>query len=999
MNRTLVPLYHRMLRSRLVSERLFGQPRLLDRLLRIRPLSALILAAPALALCLWYLALAVASHYRHAAEVELEAGVPERLTAELVQLHLHDRLSADLRRLTTPEPTGQSPLPTYGLVVADRDLKQLDRSLPPDDGKAYYVPAYLTRNNRVYEVQVRYRGSKPWHWNYPQKSWKVRMKGARELGGLSTFNFINTPDPVPFSEQMMLDVAREQGLLSPDYFPVRLLLNRAYLGVYFFETQPTAGLLRRAHRAPGNVYSGSDAPVDPKTGVSALWQSTAHWKRVAAAKDGLLDSGADIEALINQVNFASALEFADFAQRTLDVAKFALFDALDVVFGNNQHDYANNHKLYFDPYRGRFEPIVTELRDTKHERVLNRAENPLLLRLKQLPSYLPLRDRLVYELLSGACSPRAMRARSRRLVKQLEPDQIRDPYWDAYEQLPAMGDYFRHLVRPMDRAKQARAAEARLREYEQRVAFVRSVLEHTDVRLELHSLPAAPRAFSKPATPAEPPSSKPRQALPVAAAIDVTVNGESGVKLRELVLSWSEQCRPNRWRLYTDQDLNDDLDPSRDRVLAEDLRPDQRASVGLELTSGVLLESAEPSPDRGTVRAVPEPRRYRFFVASADCAPTRARVAVSNLATGSTLTLEAADVPNVAAAPRVQLACADGRYRLEPGQRSAHPWCYPNPTARAVTLGPGAVDVPETRVFRSNESVTILPGTTFRLGEHASLVFYGRLDARGQIGNPIRFEPAARHWGGVALQGPGTSGSRLEYAELREGCHPTVGLTHFPGMLDIQDTNKVELSHVTLVNNHDSESALHIAYASDTVVRDSTFGDAPVDALAVDMSAVQLDGLTVANAARNGIDLRGAHAELRRARLVGCRGVALSADMATDLSLRDSLLATAGQGIVLQGSSTASLDGVLLYRNGVGARVEPEPDPDAGPSRLSGTVLYAVRCAQAISLPGRRHTTLERVAEQIENGALEALRTGVLGLRDWTSLDAWVDSLSRGEAP
>jgi hypothetical protein len=984
-----------MLRSRLVSEPLFGQPRLLDRVLRIRLLSAVILSAPALALCVWYLGLAVAGHYRHAAEVALETGAREPLTAELIQLHLHDRLTADLRRLSIPEPTGESPLPTYGLVVADRDLKQLDRLLPPGDGEAYYVPAHLTRGSQVYEVQVRYRGNKPWHWNYPQKSWKVRMKGARELDGLGTFNFINTPDPMPFSEQMMLDIARDQGLLTPDYFPVRLLLNRTYLGVYFFETQPGEGVLHRAGRAPGNVYSGGDAPLDPRTGISALWQSAAHWKKVASAEDSLLDGGADLEALLNQVNFASALEFADFAARTLDLDKFALFDALDVVFGNNQHDYAKNHKLYFDPYRGRFEPIVTELRDTKHEPELNRTENPLLLRLKQLPSYLPLRDQLVWELLDGACSPRAMRARTRQLLEQLEPDQLRDPYWDAYDQLPPMGDYYRHLVRPMDRARQARAADAKLREYGQRVAFLRSVLEPTDVHAELRSAPTA----LGPADSSQSPRPEPTRGVPVAVAVDVTVGSESGVVLQELLPSWSEQCRPDGWRLYADQDLDDALDPSRDRVLATELPPDRRASVGLALTSGVRLDPTRPNPDRGSVRAGPEPRRYRLFVASTACRPTRVALTVSNLTTGSRLALEAADASSAAAAPLAQLHCGDGRYRLEAGQRSAHPWCYPELAARATTLGPGVVTVPETRVFGRHESVTVLPGTTFRLADNASLVFYGRLDARGQPGRPIRFEPAAQRWGGVALQGSGTSGSRLEYAELRGGRRPTLGLTHFPGMLDIHDTRDVELSHVTFVNNHNSDEALHVADVADTVLRDATFRDAPVDAIVIDGSTLEIDDLTVSNAARDCVHLHGTHAELRRARLVACRRSALSADAAARLTVRDSLFATAGQGLVLRGGSTASVDRVLLYRNGVGVRIEPESDTDANTSWLSGNGLYAVRCKQSLAFPGKRRKALDRVAEQIETGALEALRAGVLGLRDWSDLDERVARVSRGETP
>ena len=89
----------------------------------------------------------------------------------------------------------------------------------------------------------------------------------------------------------------------------------------------------------------------------------------------------------------------------------------------------------------------------------------------------------------------------------------------------------------------------------------------------------------------------------------------------------------------------------------------------------------------------------------------------------------------------------------------------------------------------------------------------------------------------------------------------------------------------------------------------------------------------------------------------------------------------------------------MLYRNGVGVRIEPESDTDANTSWLSGNGLYAVRCKQSLAFPGKRRKALDRVAEQIETGALEALRAGVLGLRDWSDLDERVARVSRGETP
>jgi hypothetical protein len=958
-------LYHWLLRKRVLSEPHFGQPSLLYRLIRMHFSSALVVSLPALTMCLWYAGMAVMAHVRQDAML----GAQEPLTADLFQLHLHDRLAGDWRRLQMPEPLGKSPLPTYGLVLNNDKLDQLGARLPPDDGAAYYVDAQLSHAGRVYQVQVRYRGGKPWHWAHPQKSWKIRVRGEDLLDGRATFNFINTPEVVPFEEDIILDVARDQGLLAPDYFPFRLLLNQAYLGVYFFEAQPDEGLLRGAQRVPGSIYSGNEAPIDPKTGVSSLWRSAKYWTKVDGP--GPEDS-TELEALIGAVNQASPQAFAAFASRYLDLEQFGRFDALDVVFGCNQHDFHQNHKLYFDPYRGRFEPIAWNFRGADHDPEFNRTENPLLLRLKQLPAYLSLRNRKVYELIRGGASPAAVSDRTHGLLATLAADQARDPYWDAYELLPSMGAYYHQLLRPMTRELQGFAAEVRLHTYRQRARYLLDAIERQEISAALA------------------PNQK-------AAILEVTVGGNSGYRLNTVRPEWPEDCAPESWRLFADTSLDGELDQATDRALGAEQPGQTPARAELELYPGVRFEARRPHPYRGKVKAAPDARRYRLFVTSDRCQPHRVRLAGISLVTLQPFEIEAS-VGSPAELPARSEACQSS-YREEPGQVSPHPWCYSDRVPETVRLGPGVVELAETRVFGAEQSVVIAPGTTFRLGSGVSLIFYGHLDARGTSAEPIRFEPLDGRWGGLALQGPATAGSRLAYLELASGTRPEAGLAHFPGMVNVHDSRDIELAHVRLARNRHSDDALHVAYVKDFKLEDATFAETAADAVTLEYTTATLDRLRVVQAGGNGLGLTGSTVELTRSELVKWVGSGIVAGHRSEVTARDSLLTGGKYGVVLKDGSSASLRGVLLYRNEVGVRLEPVSRWHTKAARMSAGTVHAVGCGEQVQVAGQSGKTVGNVAGELADPELETLRQQVLALSDWQALDSKISELGRAGGP
>jgi|GEM_PF-1002158 len=972
----LARVYDWMLRRRLIHEPQWGQPGFAQRLIRIRLASALVLSLPAIVVCVWYSLIALTAHVGHKAELNLQ----EPLTPALFQLHLHDRLMRDWQRLRMPEPKRKSVLPTLGLALEGNRLDELDSRLPPDDGAGFYVDGFLIRNNRAHEVQVRYRGGKYWHSRHPQKSWKVRVKDGKAVGGFETFSLLNPPEAVPFEEQLILEIARERGLITPEHFPVRLLLNKDYMGVYFFEGQPDAGLLRRAGRAEGSVYSGSEAPIDTESGVSLLFRSADYFTKVANGVHQQLGDRSDLGALLKAVNDSTVGEFAEYASRHLDVAKFAEFDALDVMFGCNQHDFGDNHKLYFDPYRGRFEPIGWNYRGCKHENAFNRTENPLLLRLKQLPGYLTHRNRSVYQLAKGVAAPESLRERIGTLLDKLQADQTRDPHWDAHQLLPPMTPYYAQLLRPLTRELQGIAIETRLRGLRMRQRYVTS-------RLERHEVSAMLSSPSKPAQGTD------AAGLPQAYTLDITVAGDAGYRVSKLEPHWGHGCTPPYWQLFADTQLDDRLDPRADESLSGERIEARFATLSVEVYPGVRFESRRVHPTRGRLRAVSDARRYRLFLRAPRCEPAGATLLVENLVTGATNQLNAAVHPQRQA--HEPDACVE-RYREEAGYSSPHPWCLPRPRSELIHVGPGLVHIEQTHVFAEHQNVVIAPGTTLRMGSGASLIFYGPLDASGSPERPIRFEPLGQTWGGVVLQGPGTTGSRLSHVQFADGTRPDSDGTSWPGVVNIHDTERVTVEHCLLDRSPRARLGFHLASVQQFEARRFRVAQIGGNAIEIEHSTAMLERLAVTATTRGGLVATGSKVVLKDSRIADAGACAISARRASILTVQDTLVAKSGCGLEAVEASTLDQQRVLLYRDNVGARLESNDDRFPGKAHLKGGVLHAVDCKVPFEVEAKRQKLEQRVITQLQQSDLEFLRTQVLEIPGWDALDKAIAGLVMG---
>ena len=949
----------------------YGRPRLLLRLWQLRLGHGLALVAPALVICAWYAGAAALSHERY----DRAIGEEQPLTADIFHIHLHDLLSRDLRRLTAPQLGDETGLPSLNLHLSNADLDALNENVPPKEGKAAYVGGVLERRGDYYDVDVRYRGRRHMHWLNAQKSWKVRVRGGAFLGGLGTFVFINTPDPMPFDELIVMDLAREQGILTPEYHPFQLQLNNAPMGIHFFSAQPDEGLLRNSQRIPGSLYSGNGAPVDEASGVSLLWQHPKYWKKVAARLGikGAMKDSSELDQLLDMVNDADDLEFTRFAKAHVDLGRFALFDALDVIFGGAQHDFDSNHKLYFDPYKARFEPIAWNFRGWDHRRAVNRTENPIQIRLKGIPGYLLMRNRIVLDLLDGDCSPEELRSRIEGLLETLAPAQRADPFWDAYHLLPRMDRYHWQLVRPMDEERQALVLESRYNLITKRAEYLRKELTSGDLTVAPWKVPGAADLT----------------------AVDLDISGGGGVRLAGLSASWPEGCTPGRWSLTADTNL--DRTPLGDRELGAASGADAEIWLGLELLSGIHLEARTPNRKRGTVRVAPHARRYRLYIHGGGCVPERVRLRAVDLLTEATVTREATPGEKSALPPGAEFPCDTKAPPGAQGYMSIHPWCHPASPTGLVQLGPGRVRIGGTQVYQPDQRVEIRAGTELVMAGGAALVFLGPVLAEGTEDAPIHIRGS--DWGGVALQGPGTEGSRLSHVHIEGAGTPEWGLGAFPGMLNLHDTRDLTINDLHLADARGVEDVLHVAYVDELAMNRIRIDDAPSDGMDLEFCSGRITGLTVLDSGDEAIDLMGARITVEDAVLAGFGGSGISAGEETRLRLRNSLVSGGPAGVLVKNASRVRLRDVHLADAKVALDLKHMSPRYTGDARARTKRVHVSDCPIAGNSDRPWKPDIPSLKGAPDGDDLEDLRDRVLGIETWDDLEDRLTELREGGTP
>ena len=791
--------------------------------------------------------------------------------------------------LTFAPPVVADDVEEIRLTIDGRHIGSLNSNLP-ESGKSKYYRAQLEIGGQTHRVKTRYVGDNHWHWLYPQKSWKIKTSANDPIRDRSVFFIKNTPTPV-FEDHIANQMALEIGLIVPDVTPVKLFVNGAYSGLFHWQDVADESILRRFRRMPGSIYSGdgvSDSAYD-KDGVSQLFADEKQWVKVASRNAEQLEDRSDIEALIMMINHPDPKAFRAFADDYIDLDQFARFTALDRLLGGEHHDYTHNHKIYFDPYKGRFEPIEWDVAWwLTYGRIagLDQCLNPMLTRVREQPELELLIQRALLDLWKRY-PPEELDARVDRAAALGRGALAADGFRDVRE----------HRGSSRLRLEQMHSCHFSMKTFESRVFNLKLdyVKRHgwlgerlADSVLELQTTTPAAGA----------------------ATLNLRSSGLVGQKLRQLTATTNAPYVD----LIRDRNHNGVIDAD-EQPFARVQSNDGAAVFALHelVLPGLKKDSAtrgHPSMF-GMFTLVPSSLRYSYFVR-----PSAGRIDSVELLANNAVTDEEVTVVTVA------------QLRDPEPTISFHPWNLPPPPPQnTMEIGPGVVTLDKNVLIGSETSVTILPGTTIRLQPDVSIEIRGKITAKGTADQPIRFMPATngKPWGVLALHGKGTKGSSFSHCEWRDGSTAHLRMVLRTGMVSIIDTEDITLSNCYIGKNHVGDDALHFGYVKGGEVRECEFEGARSDAFDIDITEdVHIVGCVFHHSGNDALDLMTSKVKVSDCHFHDAGDKGISVGEATTLHLYSSKFERCVTGIEIKDNSFAHVDpstrildcptGVNLYR-------------------------------------------------------------------------------------
>ncbi len=274
---------------------------------------------------------------------------------------LEDMIRNTYHRLPRPlaEPwLERSGLPVYELRIAPRNLQRI-RDMAEQVTAAEistgvrrdYLPAQFRVGDRWIDIEVKPRGLYEYHYAPERVSLRLKFPKNHYFEGKRQINISNVYDKgLTIDVTTNWELARHDILTWDSRFLV-LKINGEVVGVFQETEQFGQSITDRANRAEGFVFGGRDrwetVPYQvfgPEEGLG--WEKAKRaLERFWACADQIDDDPGEGPC---DWEFASAY---------LDVEKFARATAMSTLLGS-KHAWSNgNIRLYYDPARGKLEPI------------------------------------------------------------------------------------------------------------------------------------------------------------------------------------------------------------------------------------------------------------------------------------------------------------------------------------------------------------------------------------------------------------------------------------------------------------------------------------------------------------------------------------------------------------------------------------------------------------------------------------------------------------------
>src|SRR3989338_10098931 len=298
-------------------------------------------------------------------------------------------------------------LPTYELIISEKDQKELDDSLPKDFMNVVYsnkvwVPAKFIYDGKTYDVKVRYRGDNAVHWNAPKKSYLVNFKSDDLFKGIKRLSFIIIDDRHFVLEQLNNKRAKKLSLFVPDSWFGNLKINGKKHGLYFIIESWSQEMLAKAELPDETNFYSDFGEEDLIPEVLALrnygiWDNLDRWTKLVNYGKLNFQHYTEVKQLLTLLNQTSDQDFYQQIFNLIDQNNFYAWQIhQELIHSNHQTD---DVRLYFSNTSGKFYFIPWDLGNTDPSFEIE-LYGRLAKRIFSNPVYLSEKNKRLYQYLS-----------------------------------------------------------------------------------------------------------------------------------------------------------------------------------------------------------------------------------------------------------------------------------------------------------------------------------------------------------------------------------------------------------------------------------------------------------------------------------------------------------------------------------------------------------------------------------------------------------------------
>ena len=719
------------------------------------------------------------------------------------------------------------------LILSESEVARLEAHMPQSGFD--YVKGRLLINGKIQKAKVKYRGDTFYRWAWDKKSMRIKTTKNNLLDGLRYSNLLAPRTKEQLNNHLSYRLANIMGLVAPATEIVRLFVNGEDRGVHIKVEQINELTLRRHRLMPGDIYRGEIIGKDKFRGsnVTSLFNSTGVWDKVAINNHFDENAIAPLTMLIDLINRGSNSDAQAKLSEIMDMAVWGRYSAYETLTQSTHADDIHNWRLYFDPWRGKFLPVVWDTMGW-HDQLRRASYKPEIIASSLMETmfnngdFIRARSLALQQFFASGKDELFLRE-VRQTIRTMEKEIVSDPFLN-----PPDPDAVKHHMWRLEQVI------ADVFDKNRRFLFEDDLIDYGHYVLHNPDLKTAWE--------------------------------DSG----EDLYSWGEA----HWNTVGHKEIRPDS-PAIPHLRYTYARRTLELSIASKHPLGVLkLGYDRPITVKPRVEASFNTASGKIFVDISDAVKTD----------GTYLYLDAGFLPNVTIAPinnrwnRVVWAPAYYSIQftgLNPDQRLTTLAVYRSdkwlPAIEVKALDQNVFDnlyapiadqpVRKPEIWTGEVSLTghnvmlnplvIKAGTTVRLAPGATLVLKGRLTAVGTPKAPIQFLPMQKDqapWGAIVLQGHGADGTQLAHCQITGGSGSKGDLFEYSGMLSIHNVKDVYIGNCRFENNSVVDDMLHTVY-SEIRLEGVRFENAFSDAVDFDISKAQIVDSYFEGSGNDAVDL------------------------------------------------------------------------------------------------------------------------------------------------